>query len=113
MAQIIYQIISGTPNFIASLSPANGTSAQLHLAVGVHSFDNIPEDVYTLTVVDGRGCRKYLRVDLTVPRDCEIEGEFEILPTTTTTSSSTTTIINSNDNSSITTIIAIIIKQWQ
>lgn len=55
MAQIIYQIVSGTPNFIVSLDPPNA-SAQIQTTVGVYSFDNIPEGTYNVTVTDGISC---------------------------------------------------------
>jgi hypothetical protein len=96
MAQIIYHIVSGTPNFTASILPA-ALPAQIHNSVGIYSFDDVPADVYVLSVIDANGCKRSFTVDLRVPDDCELEAviieldctfegvAIEITTTTTTT----------------------------
>ena len=55
MAQIFYQILSGTPDFSVSLSPLVVPS-QIRDALGTYFFDSAPEGIYTVTIIDGHHC---------------------------------------------------------
>lgn len=83
MAQIIYQIVSGIPNFAVSLDPPNAPD-QVQTAVGVYSFDNIPEGVYNVTITDGIDCtltQQTVTAGYTTPTTtryagCDLEGSI-------------------------------------
>lgn len=113
MAQIIYQISSGTPNFTAHLQPSVVVD-QVHSALGIYSFDGIPNGMYILTIIDANGCRSTITVNryldsctlegiIDCNLDCTMIGEIDCNyipeePTTSTTSSTsssttTTTIV--------------------
>lgn len=77
MSQIIYEIVTGTPNFTASIVPADSPDQTL-AALGVYSFDDLPGNSYTLTVVDSLGCTS-------------VQEVIPITTTTTTTTEPTTT----------------------
>lgn len=90
MAQLIYQINTGVPNFTASINPVMKPN-QIHSSLGVYSFDDIPNGVYSLTVVDANGCIAFID-------NIVLEGT-----TTTTTSSSTTSTTTSSTSTTTTT----------
>lgn len=81
MAQIIYQIVLGTPNFTVSISP-NVASDQVQTDVGIYSFDNIPDGIYSITITDGIGCTLtqethtigYVPPTTTRYAGCDLEG---------------------------------------
>lgn len=93
MAQLIYQITAGYPNFTAHIEP-NVAEDQIHSSIGIYSFDDIPEGEYSLTITDSLGCEAFIdNINI-------IEG---YPPTTTTTSSSTTLTTSTTSSSSTTT----------
>jgi len=57
MAQLIYQINSGYPNFTAHIEP-NEADDQIHSSTGIYSFD-VPEGEYSITVTDAIGCEAF------------------------------------------------------
>jgi hypothetical protein len=87
MAQIIYKIVTGTPNFTASIVPAEAAPQTLY-ALGEYSFDNIPIGSYVLTVIDSEGCYAIVQVEPTATTTTTTEVP---LTTTTTTEEVTTT----------------------
>lgn len=76
MAQLIYQINAGYPNFTAHIEP-NVAPDQIHSSIGVYSFNDIPTGEYSLIVTDNIGCEVFI--------------DNIIFTTTSTTSSTTTT----------------------
>ena len=75
MAQIIYQISNGSPNFTAKLI-SSILPDQIHTALGVYSFNNVPNGIYTLRVIDSNGCRIDIPINVdTYP--CTLEGIIE------------------------------------
>ena len=73
MAQIIYQIISGEPDFLVSITPSVAPN-QIHSALGTYSFDDIPLDNYHIRITDGQDCIYDLYINLSQPIDCTLEG---------------------------------------
>jgi len=55
MAQLIYQINTGTPNFTAHIEP-NEAPDQTHSSLGVYTFDDLPVGTYSLLVTDNSLC---------------------------------------------------------
>lgn len=78
MAQLIYQINSGYPNFTAHIEP-NEADDQIHSSTGVYSFD-VPEGEYSITVTDAIGCEAFF-------------DNINVVATTTTTTTSNPAII--------------------
>lgn len=110
MGQIIYQIVSGTPDFTIVLSGpviVNETKTE----IGIYSFDDVPDGAYTLSITDGNGCKEMLYITISSNSDCILEGTalnlyctlagnalYEgITPTTTTT----TTIVSTTTTTTI------------
>ena len=86
MAQIIYQILSGTPNFTASISP-HVAADQVRASLGTFSFTGIPVGIYSLTVIDINGCKS-----ITNNIVISTATTTTIVPTTTSTTTHSTTI---------------------
>ena len=55
MINIVFDILSGTPNFTAHISP-NVAVDQILTEYGTYSFTNIPEGEYIITITDANGC---------------------------------------------------------
>jgi len=107
MGQIIYEIISGVPNFSVSLIPSV-VSDQIQTSLGVYSFDNVPDGIYSLNIVDAVNCKFSIKININNPcvlegflectLDCSLNGTIECIPdiyTTTTTSTTTEDICQS------------------
>ncbi len=85
MAQIVYEILAGTPDFLVSLNPLVAPN-QTQTVIGTYSFDNIPEGRYTITIIDGRDCIKTLETSTagytttTTTRyvGCDLEGKVDL-----------------------------------
>jgi hypothetical protein len=123
MIQIIYEIVSGTPNFTVSINPFVSPD-QVQTSVGVYSFDNIPAQDYLITITDGNGCVIYLQYTLsscilqgdidclttttsTTGTDCSLEGDIDCFTTTSTTSSTSSTTTTTSSSSTTTTTTTI------
>jgi len=81
MAQIVYQIIGGSPDFTASIVPAVAPNQILHTP-GIYSFDNIPDGMYILSVIDSNGCKYTVTVDLQSPVDCILDASVSVIDCT-------------------------------
>lgn len=82
MAQIVYEIVTGVPDFTAHIEP-NVAVDQVLNSYGIYLFDELPEDIYTLTVTDSNGCISINVIDLTTPTTTTTSTTD--VPTTTTT----------------------------
>ena len=69
----MYQIVSGTPDFLVSLFPPVAPN-QIHSALGTYSFDDVPLDNYHIRITDGQDCIYDLYINLSQPIDCTLEG---------------------------------------
>jgi len=83
MAQLIYQINSGYPNFTAHIEP-NEAPNQIHSSIGIYSFDDIPTGEYSLTVTDGIGCEAFFD-NIQITTTTSTTTEIPVTTTTTTT----------------------------
>jgi len=82
MAVLVYSILSGDPNFTASIDPTV-TSPNIHTEIGTYFFAGIPDGIYTLSVVDSNGCKNVQKV--------ETVGYTTTTTSTTSSTTSTTT----------------------
>lgn len=82
--QIIYRINTGIGPFTAAISPFESPD-QYPPDLGVYSFDNLPNQDYTLTVTDSNGCVAVLNTVTTTTTLPPTTTTTTIPPTTTTT----------------------------
>lgn len=110
MAQIVYQILSGKPNFTVHLFPSGIAADQVKTELGEYTFDNVPPGYYMVVITDANGCTGVMEVDtgVVVTYDASFIGHTcktaEPVTTTTTTKPVTTTSTTPPVTTSTTTI---------
>lgn len=77
--QILYQISSGVAPFTAHITPQVAAD-QVHNTLGTFSFDDLPDNLYELSVTDDKNCNVLL-----------YSGETTTTTSTTSTTTSSTT----------------------
>ena len=84
MAQIIYKINTGTPDFTAHLEPSVSPD-QVQNALGTYSFTDIAADTYSITIIDSNGCIGFKDNIIAVDDTTTTTTTYVPVETTTTT----------------------------
>ena len=88
MAQIIYKINTGTPDFTAHLEPSVSPD-QVQNALGTYSFTDIAADTYSITIIDSNGCIGFKDNIIAVDDTTTTTTTYVPVETTTTTTNVT------------------------
>jgi gliding motility-associated-like protein len=97
MAQIVYQILSGKPNFTAHLIPSGIAPDQVQTELGEYTFDNVPNGYYVVVITDANGCQGVMECSTGVTINHSVRfnnyvcKQVEVTTTTTTPAPTTTT----------------------
>ena len=111
MAQIIYKINTGTPDFTAHLEPSVSPD-QVQNALGTYSFTDIAADTYSITIIDSNGCIGFKDNIIAVDDTTTTTTTYVPVETTTTTTdvpvetTTTTTNVTVETTTTTTAIVA-------
>ena len=110
MAQIIYKINTGTPDFTAHLEPSVSPD-QVQNALGTYSFTDIAADTYSITIIDSNGCIGFKDNIIAVDDTTTTTTTYVVETTTTTTdipveTTTTTTDVPVETTTTTTAIVA-------
>lgn len=114
MPQIVYQILSGHPDFTVHLYPSGIAEDQVRTELGEYTFDDVPAGYYVVSITDANGCVGVMECDTGVVNTFQISfmnhSCVQVLTTTTstttlspTTSTSTTTVSTTTTTQPVTT----------
>ena len=112
MAQIVYQILSGKPNFTVHLFPSGIAVDQVKTELGEYTFDDVPAGYYVISITDANGCVGVMETSTGVTIKYSIKfnncicKQIEEVITTQTPTTSTTTSTTSTTTSTTTTTVA-------